>query len=353
MKKTICIAIFTATVIWAQALASSQAQPDGAAAAKAAVEKAAAQRTPAATMTLTPAPAAKPTPVLAPAPAAKNVFTMPSGEVWAIVDGKDVTAGEVQSLAKSMGPQVQQQIMHSPKSFLEQYGMMRRLAAEAVAEQLDQRSPGKEALESARANTLATIMFNSKHDTLLPTPEELKKRYDGGTDNFKQAKLKAIYIPFSPTANPPADDKGKKPLTEPEAKAKAEDLVKQIKAGADFVKLVKENSEDATSKAKDGDFGTMRSTDKAWPDAMKTAVLNTEPGKVTDPQRQASGYYIFRVEELGPQPFDEVKGTLSPKIQQENLRAWMKSVQDSVVVKMAGEAATSASQPPSAAPAAK
>ncbi len=342
MKKTICLAILIGTTIWAQAAASPQAQPAGAAAAKAAAQNAVAAQS--------PKPVAPSSPALPP-PSMTNVFTMPANTVYAIVDGQEITAGDIQGFAKS-SPQAQQQIMHSPKAFLEYYGMMRRLSAQAVAEKLDEKVPYKQFLENARMGALAQIMATYKHDAAAPTPEELHKAYEAKMDYYKQVKLKAIYIPFSPTANPPAGADGKKPLTDADAKTKAEALVKEIRGGADFVKLVKENSEDATSKAKDGDFGMMRRTDAAWPEAMKTTILNTKPGEVTDPLRQASGYYIFRIEEVGPESFDEVSRTLQTEVQTQKFNEWMTSLRSSVVVKLANDPSTGASQPASAAPAA-
>ena len=91
--------------------------------------------------------------------------------------------------------------------------------------------------------------------------EDEQKYYAENKSRYDQVKLKVIYIPFSSAPARQAPAEGKKHLTEEEAKAKAERLIKEINAGADFVKLVKENSEDASSKAKDGDMGTLSRAD--------------------------------------------------------------------------------------------
>src|ERR1700687_3121903 len=102
---------------------------------------------------------------------------------------------------------------------------------------------------------LTQAQISETFDNFPVTVEDEQKYYNENKSRFEQVKLKVIYIPFSPkSASAPAD--GKKHLTEDEAKAKAEQLVKEIKGGADFVKLVNENSEDASSKAKGGDFGS-------------------------------------------------------------------------------------------------
>ena len=109
--------------------------------------------------------------------------------------------------------------------------------------------------------------------TATVDPNEIVNYYGKNKESFKQIKVKAIYIPFADA--PSAEDKS---LTEAQAKAKAEKLVAQIKGGADFVKLVKENSQDETSKAKDGDFGMFSTTDPL-PDAIRTSGVRAPDGR--------------------------------------------------------------------------
>ena len=118
-----------------------------------------------------------------------------------------------------------------------------------------------------------------------------------------------------------------------EAKAKAEELLKQIKGGADFVKLVKENSGDPTSAAKDGDFGTIHKTDRL-PDPVKTAIFATQAGQVTDPVRQPNGYYLFKVVEIGPPAFEQVKEQVGNDLKNAKFSEWLQSVEKSLDIQM-------------------
>ncbi len=101
---------------------------------------------------------------------------------------------------------------------------------------------------------------------------------------------------------PPTD--GKKIVTEAEAKAKIEDLAKQIQGGADFGKLARDISDDKTSAAKDGDFGVVKQ-DSSYPPAIKTAVFALKQGELSAPIRQPNGFYLIRAEEINQQPFNE------------------------------------------------
>ena len=123
----------------------------------------------------------------------------------------------------------------------------------ALEKKLDEQSPTKERIMWDRLFNLYQATLEDVFATATVDPNEIVNYYGKNKDSFKQVKVKAIYIPFADA--PAAEDKS---LTEAQAKAKADKLVAQAKSGADFVKLVKENSEDDPSKAKDGDFGTLR-----------------------------------------------------------------------------------------------
>jgi parvulin-like peptidyl-prolyl isomerase len=127
---------------------------------------------------------------------------------------------------------------------------------------------------------------------------------------------------FRFSTNPAASAGGKKPLTEDAAKAKASKLLADLRAGADFIKAVKEYSEDETSRAKDGDFQTLRPSDNI-PDSIKSAVFALKPGELTDVVRQPSGFYIFRAEEVSSQPLAEVRGEILAFLKQKRSTDWM------------------------------
>jgi len=156
--------------------------------------------------------------------------------VIATIDGKKVTYGDVEKYLRSLTPQMQQNAMKDRKEFIREYGLMLRLNAMAEQAKLDQKSPYKESLEAARMQVLTQAQISEVYDNFPVKIEDEQRYYNEHKDRFEQVKLKVIYISFSAkSATHPAD--GKKYLTADEAKAKAERLVKEAKAGADFVKL--------------------------------------------------------------------------------------------------------------------
>jgi parvulin-like peptidyl-prolyl isomerase len=270
-----------------------------------------------------------------------------TGTVIATVDGKKITYGEVETYVRTLPAELQQTAMLNRKQFIQQYGLMLRLNAMAEKANLDQKTPYKESIESARMQILTQAQISEQFNSFPITVEDEQKHYNENKSRYEQVKLKVIYISFSPkSANAPAD--GKKHLTEDEAKAKAEQLVKEIKGGADFVKLVSENSEDATSKAKGGDFGTFSRSDNL-PDAIRSVVFALKAGEVSAPMRQPNGFYIFRAESLTQKPFSEVAGDIATELRNARLREWLESTTKSIDIKYDNEQFFSAPAAPSAA----
>ena len=328
MRMFIPLSLLLAASAWAQAPAPTAEQTAAMeAAAKAALEQGKPQS---GTVQVTvPAEGGKQS---IPVAAMVSILAMPPDKVVATVDGNKVTAGDLQAILRTMPPQVQQQALSNRRQFLEQYGVMKRLSGEAEKAKLDQQTPWKESLANMRMQVLLQAEINQKIAEIQVPEEEQKKFYEANADRFVQAKVKAIYIPFSGAPVSKADEKGKKVLTEEEAKTKAESLLKQIRGGADFVKLAKENSGDPVSAGKDGDFGTIKKSDRI-PDAVKTAVFAAKAGDVTGPVRQANGYYLFRIEESGAQPFEQVRDNVANEIKNSRFQEWLNSVQKSVDIK--------------------
>ncbi|MBL8213261.1 MAG: peptidylprolyl isomerase, partial [Bryobacterales bacterium] len=188
-----------------------------------------------------------------------------------------------------------------------------------------------------RMSLLMQAMVNEQSGKTTISQEEQKKAYEARKDEFTQAKVKIIYIPFTAGQAPAGADAAKKSLTEPEALAKAETVVKQARSGTDFVALVKQHSEDPISKEAGGDFGPIKKGDKL-PDAVKQAVFALKPGEVSEPVRQPNGYYVFRLSELQPQAFEEVQETLFNELRNARMKEWMDGVAKSTEVKVTNEA---------------
>jgi peptidyl-prolyl cis-trans isomerase C len=264
--------------------------------------------------------------------AAQTPATDPE-KVVATIDGKKVTYGDVERYVRALPPQMQQNAMRDRKQFMQQYALMMRLLDLAETAKLDQKSPYKESLQNARRQILSQAEITETYNTLPITLEQQRKYYDDNKARYQQVKLKVIYIPFSSSS---ATADGKRPRTEEEAKATAEQLVKDIRGGADFVRLVRENSEDSTSKEKDGDFGTLSASDNI-PEVIRSVVFALKAGEVSDPVRQPNGFYILRAESLSVKQFADVMNQVATELRQARLHEWMESTTKSISIKYEDE----------------
>jgi peptidyl-prolyl cis-trans isomerase C len=245
---------------------------------------------------------------------------------------RKITAGEVSKIIEGLPPQMKQNFSRDAKGFLSQWFMLQQLVSEAEKMKLADKSPYKEGIQMARMQILSQAVIEEKSQATDIPMEEQKKLYEQRKDNFTMAKLKLIYVPFA-AGNAAAAAGEKKTLTEQEAQAKAEGLVKQARGGADFVQLVKAHSEDPISKEKDGDFGPIRRNDQL-PDAIKQAVFALRPGEISEPVRQPNGYYVFRLMELTPQAFEEVQTALVTELKNARLKQWLDGAAKSVELKV-------------------
>lgn len=251
-------------------------------------------------------------------------------------EGQKLTAGELKGFLAAMPPNMQQAALRDRRAFVQQFVMMHRLSEMAEQAKLDQQSPTREALVFNRMYLLMNAQLHEKLTGINVPAAEAESFYGKHKDRFTQVKVKAIYVRFSGNAAADAAN-GAKQLTEAEAEAKIGKLRAAIVAGADFVKLVKENSEDQTSAAKDGDFGTIRSTDNL-PDAIRTAIFALKAGEVSEPVKQPNGFYLFRAEEVSAQPFAEVQAEILNELKQARFKEWMDEITRSLNLKIENEA---------------
>ncbi|HUI76698.1 MAG TPA: peptidylprolyl isomerase [Bryobacteraceae bacterium] len=264
----------------------------------------------------------------APAPSLPD---LPDNTVIATFDdGGKFTMRDLRNLFAILPSANQQALLRDRKNFLEQYAFLRKLAKMAEADKLDQTSPNKEALEYNRMILLYQMKLTDENQKTIISEDDVRKFYESNPNQYRQVRVKAIYIAFT-KAQASQSSNGKRLLTEDEARAKAEKLVADLRAGADFGKLARENSDDPASRDKDGDFATFHPSDTI-PEPIKAAVFSLKQGEVTLPVEQPNGFYVFRAEEISTRPLAEVHGDIYTSLQQEHSRKWMEATHDSVKI---------------------
>jgi peptidyl-prolyl cis-trans isomerase C len=246
-------------------------------------------------------------------------------------NGKKYTKAEIDKLIAALPPQVQQNARMQPQ-VLGQLFVYQRLAEDAEKDGLDKQEPWKSAIEFQRLQTLANAQLTTHSNTIAVSMEDEQQYYQKNTDKYRQAKVRVIYISFNPAPDKAGAQASKLP-TEAVAKSKIEDLRKQILAGADFGKLARENSDDTSSAAKDGDFGVIK-RGSSYPDAVKNAVFALQAGQVSEPVRQPNGFYLIRVDQFNMEPFDDVSQQIFQEVKQQRFNEWVAGIQAQYKVKV-------------------
>jgi parvulin-like peptidyl-prolyl isomerase len=257
------------------------------------------------------------------------------------VDGRDVTAGEIQRIIDNSSPAFLQQFRADPAVALSAVFVRHELADEADKLKLAEQSPWKEQIEAGRDSVLANAMVTRAINTFSFTPEQEQAEYEKRKSGFEQVRVKLIKIGFKAGAKPAgtsasdleqaareALQAAHDPTTRPEAEAKkiADDLVKKLRAGEDFAKLVTEYSDDQETKKSGGDLGFVKPS-SPYPEDLKKAAMALKVGQVSDPIRIQLGFYILRAEERTATPFPEVREQIVMQLRQARVDALVGDLQ--------------------------
>jgi len=158
----------------------------------------------------------------------------------------------------------------------------------------------------AKRNVALLIADAEQLGSSLPvTDAQLKQAYDSQADRWRveeKIKVRHILVKFSQNAS---DDEKKK------AKAKADDLLKQIRAGGDFEALAKKNSDDPGSASKGGDLGLLQRGQLVKP--FEDRAFSQKLKEIGEPVETVYGYHIIQTMDKQPgrvKPLDEVKPDL-------------------------------------------
>ena len=157
------------------------------------------------------------------------------------------------------------------------------------------------------------------------SPEDLRTYYDQHQDQYRvpeEVKVSHILIKTPPAgADGKVDEKGVA-----EAQKKAEDILKQLKAGAKFDELAKKYSEDPGSGKQGGELGWI-GRGRTVPEFEKTA-FSLPVGQLSDLVKTTYGFHIIRVEdkhEAHLKSLEEVKGEIEPLVRQNKVNRLIES----------------------------
>ncbi len=150
------------------------------------------------------------------------------------------------------------------------------------------------------------------------TPQDLQDYYDQHREEYRvpeQVNVRHILIKTPlPGADGKVDPKGVEA-----ARAKADDILKQVKAGGNFAELAKKYSEDPGSAKNGGSLGWISHNSGLVPEFEK-AAFSLSKGATSDLVKSSYGFHIIHVDdkhEASVKSLDEVKSQIEPLIKQQ------------------------------------
>ena len=157
--------------------------------------------------------------------------------------------------------------------------------------------------------------------TITPTDADLQRAYGQNKDSYRTPeRVDVRHILFKTTDKPASE--------EPKIKAKADDVLKQLKAGADFAEMAKKYSEDPGSSQTGGVYkGVVRG--QMVPE-FEQAAFAQMPGQL-GLVKSSIGYHIIRVdkhEQAHLRTFDEVKDELAAQLKKQKAADMMQQIAD-------------------------
>lgn len=137
-------------------------------------------------------------------------------------------------------------------------------------------------------------------EKVVPTDKEIaafyKAKFNTLFSHPERVRAQHILIAVTPDASAKSRQ---------EAKAKAENVLAQLKKGADFAKLAAQNSDDPGSRDHGGDLGFFQRGQMIKP--FEDAAFSLKPGQISGVVETRFGYHIIKVNEVTPARTDTVE----------------------------------------------
>ena len=160
---------------------------------------------------------------------------------------------------------------------------------------------------------IAKLIENEIASKVAVRPGQAEDFYAKNPDQFKQPeRVKASHILISIPQNADAAAKA-------QAKAKAQQVLKDLKAGKDFAALAKQHSQDPGSADNGGDLGFFQQGQMVGP--FNDVAFSLKPGVLSDLVETEFGFHIIKVAEKQPGrtvPLEEVRPQLEQYLQNQN-----------------------------------
>lgn len=171
-----------------------------------------------------------------------------------------------------------------------------------------------------RDAAILTLAASDVEKQIQVSDAELLRAYRSQQERFRvPERVRARHILLKTTGRSEQERK--------QLRAKAEELLKQLKAGANFAELAKKHSEDAGTAPNGGDIGWI-ARGQTVPNFERVA-FSLKPGEISSVIETEYGYHIVQVlekEQARLRPFEEVKAELAAEVRKQRVYDLMEQI---------------------------
>ncbi len=225
-----------------------------------------------------------------------------------ITDSVEVTPGEVRQEFDRRNSKVKiDYVVFDPAQFVKEV----KATPQALQDYFSKNATRYKQPEQRKVR-YALITPDAVRSSMNVTDQDLQQYYNEHLSDFRvPERVKVAHILFKTT--------GKSPAEIAKIAAKAQEVLTQIRGGADFAAMAKKYSEDTTG-ANGGEIGWIGrgQTVKEFEDA----AFAMKPGEISNLIRTTYGFHIIKVEDKQTahlQSFDEVKDSIRAQLEKQKL----------------------------------
>lgn len=242
--------------------------------------------------------------------------TVPPSHVMAVIDGKEITAGQLDELALEINPNLvrfpdEQRRITVLKAYLD----MQVLAKAAISKGIDKTEAYDKRMAVMRDNVLQQLYFKQMI-----------------VDQISDTDLETLYN--KEVAALPKEDEVKARHILVKTKKEAEAIIKRLSKGESFEAVAKKNSTDG-SAAVGGDLGYFSHGQMVKP--FEDAAFGLKVGEYTKkPVESPFGWHVIKVEDRRlkqPPIFDDVKEMLRTQLIKERYQKLIVDLRNTIDVK--------------------
>ena len=219
-----------------------------------------------------------------------------------------LTRAEVEAMVDDLVPPSQRAMFWSSPdaigNFARSLYAQRLLAAEAQTAGVDTTPEGQMYLKLVRERALTELLMRQRENAAVPNAQALdayaRTEYKAKPERFRQpdqVQARHILLEVAPDGSNDAA-----------VKARADQLLAELRAGGDFAALARAQSADKGSAARGGDLGRF-APGKMVPEFDDAVFALRKPGELAGPVKTKFGYHLIELRERTPgemRPFEQV-----------------------------------------------